>query len=59
MTKLQITLERHPSMRVTWKVWRGITEPYELLGEGEAYSWFAATNEAATFIVDAADRGEI
>lgn len=46
-------------MRVSWKVWRGITEPYELLGEGEAYSWFAATNEAATFIVDAADRGEV
>jgi hypothetical protein len=50
-SKLRITLEPQPT-GVAWKVWRGITEQYELLGEGEAFTWAAATHQAGTLITE-------
>jgi hypothetical protein len=35
---------------IAWRVWRGITEPYEELAEGTAFSWAAASYQAGRFI---------
>ena len=49
--KFYITLAVLPNGDVGWKVWKGISEPFELVGSGDGFCWAAATHQAGTLLM--------